>query len=48
MTQLKILELNRNKLVEIPGLTFHGLESVKILKLKRNTTTMLGLSGSFS
>lgn len=36
MESLRLLELNKNRLVEIPGLTFDGLNKVKVLKLKRN------------
>ena len=36
LESLRLLELNKNRLVEIPGLTFDGLNKVKVLKLKRN------------
>ena len=36
LERLRVLELNKNRLVEIPGLTFDGLNNVRILKLKRN------------
>ena len=36
LERLRVLELNKNRLVEIPGLTFDGLKNVRILKLKRN------------
>ena len=36
LESLRVLELNKNRLVEIPGLTFDGLKNVRVLKLKRN------------
>ena len=37
----QVLELNKNKLEKIPGLTFHGLKNVKILKLRKNNLRYL-------
>ena len=42
----RILELNRNRLVEIPGLSFHGLRNVRVLKLRRNSLIYL-MDGAF-
>ena len=36
LESLRVLKLNKNRLVEIPGLTFDGLKNVPILKLKKN------------
>ena len=38
---MQVLELNKNKLEKIPGLTFHGLKNVKILKLRKNNLRYL-------
>ena len=38
---LQVLELNKNKLEKIPGLTFHGLKNVNILKLRKNNLRYL-------
>ena len=41
MITVQVLELNKNKLEKIPGLTFHGLKNVKILKLRKNNLRYL-------
>ena len=43
LERLRVLELNKNRLVEIPGLTFDGLKNVRILKLKRNNLRYIWL-----
>ena len=46
MKSLLVLEVNKNKFVEIQGLTFHGLENLKVLRLKRNQIQFL-MDGAF-
>ena len=43
LESLRILELNKNRLVEIPGLTFDGLKNVVVLKLKRNNLRYINI-----
>ena len=47
MESLLLLELNKNRLVEIPGLTFDGLNKVKVLKLKRNNLRYVTICMTF-
>ncbi|XP_063219203.1 leucine-rich repeats and immunoglobulin-like domains protein 3 isoform X2 [Bacillus rossius redtenbacheri] len=46
LKNLNVLEMNRNKLTEIEGLSFHVLERLSVLKLRRNSITTL-LDGAF-
>ena len=47
LESLRLLELNKNRLVEIPGLTFDGLNKVKVLKLKRNNLRYVTICMTF-
>jgi hypothetical protein len=39
-------ELNRNRIRSVEGLSFHGLEKLRVLKLRRNVITQL-MDGAF-
>ncbi|KAL0978550.1 hypothetical protein UPYG_G00172010 [Umbra pygmaea] len=41
LPKLTQLELNRNRLRQVEGLTFHGLASLEVLKLQRNNISKL-------
>ncbi len=36
MKGLRLLELNRNRFVKVQGLSFLGLENLKVLRMRRN------------
>ncbi|XP_021097076.1 leucine-rich repeats and immunoglobulin-like domains protein 3 isoform X2 [Heterocephalus glaber] len=46
LSQLQYLELNRNKIKNVDGLTFQGLGALKSLKMQRNGVTKL-MDGAF-